>query len=677
MSGSRVSYRDPSALCTTFFVLVALLSMTSLIFSGIGLRNADLIKRHAHKFFESSTAAPPPQHVSTSYCLDESLCDAINSTTTNDSTIGLTFDGTTGFWKRRDLCRIESDSRFFGTTVQDMFLAADETLQLESDTYLRVLTVSNNATIFTNGYRLFVSNKLVLNGTIDNSGLHGITYTDHSLGTQTLPGLFYDPLTFPTSTNAPGEPYKFKGGSYTVQQVGVDDSFNPCPLPEFTEVFYTDLLYGGANHLSNDPSAAIIMRDLRGILYTGGSHGCRLYNIQGAPAHLLFPFSQRGGQAGGIVVISAHKIEFGPDARIDASGGASQIGANEFVHNATEVLGMECIVPLSNMYQFPGGSGGGGVISIITATAIDQATIDRVCRVGRAPNLWVPPLRLYCNSSGFVSEIEELDYRSFNDGDGDGSVFVHDVCNTWPGDRDLDGDNVYECSNDSANNGTRCDCVDTDPLIGDTWTDQNHCGACNQVCTQDCVYGRCVPQVASFFVDAVVANINTSATILNDGPDISVNVRLVITVLASNTSVAVLVTFDSANALPNVINQTAWLSNTLTHNCTTSVPFITSVRNASSSTFVLSLAQHNESYACLASTNIRIHNTTSVQLPWLFTSSTPILVPIHIHPLNTIGAGGGVYVNGNYQNVDIVATGTMHIYGWFAYVSNYLASLIV
>jgi hypothetical protein len=657
-------------MCTTFFVLVALVSLTSLIFSGIGLRNASLIERRAHKTDETQHQ----QQLAASYaCLDASLCDDITTTAANNaSTIGLVYNSTSGTWTRKDLCRSRSDFRFFGASIQVMFLQSGDSYTLQSDTYLSTLTISENATLFTNGYRLFVRNKLVLNGTIDNSGRYATNYTDHSLGSYSLPELSYSLLTFPTSTNAPGEAYEFLGGSYSVSVGSSNIPFTPCPLPDFTQVLYTDPLLGGAYHLSSDPTAAIKMRDLSGTLYTGGSHGCPAYTIHRA-SNTLMSYADPGGAAGGIIVIAAHTIEFGPHALIDASGSAPNITGNYYLTNTTDLIGLACTAPDDYMYQFPGGSGGGGIISLVTATQIDQATIDRVCNVGRARNQWIPSFRVYCNSTGNVTQVEPLNYRSFNNDNGDGRVFVHDVCNTWPGRRDLDADDVYECTNETAAAGVRCDCKDTTPLSGDTWNDRSNCGLCDSICAQDCVRGRCVPHVASITVNPIVSSVNTSATILNNGPDVLFNVRLDISVSAINASVALLVTFDAASAKPSVINQTAWLSTSLMYNCTSSFSLVTSTRNATGTSFLITLAQRNTSYSCAASTNIHIRNGTSVHLPWLFTASAPVVVPIQISPLSTAGTAG-VKINGNYDGGDMAATNTLSTYDWFTYVINTLAA---
>lgn len=511
---------------------------------------------------------------------------------TNQTHANIIFDGKQ--WSVRQMCRIRSDPRFFGRGTERRYVPPNTITILSFDLYCDTLVIANNATLITNGFRIIVRSELILNGTISNAGNLDLEYINHTLGTRVPASLIHSSTARLAASNTPNDNVFFDGDRYMVANDDDQVEFsNICYANGLTRPFATvSVNGGGAQHLRNDAQAALFLRDLKNTTYSAGMPGCPgMYVVRVNSTH-VDEETFLGGSAAGSIVIAAHSIRLGPNARIDASGGrAKQPTTNALFTNITQFTGLRCRMLTPNtprrLRQAPGGSGSPGLVAIITSTAINRTRWDTVVSLARPPIASVPAVQWFCNASGYIEqEYESLLYTSDTTSRTDGGLLViHDVCNVVEElpddgfDNDLDGvidgvdvdnDNLLACSRSIQSN---CDCNDTNPLGGNILNDVNHCGACNRKCPDEtfiCRRGQCLPQCGSFQVSSrwlsSSSPVTTAKLLVNNG---NVQILLFEFVRTHNslTSTTNQTLFLTLLPTPSIINLNTASAMIASHNC--------------------------------------------------------------------------------------------------------------
>lgn len=574
-------------------------------------------------------------------------------------------------WQARDTCRDQSSLHYFGTGTDHLFVATNTIFTLEQETYCATLVVARGAIVRTNGFRLFVRDRLILNGTVDNSGEPGLyaTYSNRPLGASTssflsLSQRFDSP--FPRLSD------EFTAVSYVINSSLSADAITPPCDQASTSSGSTSFFLSEQARVLFSPDVVIAMQNQRGVVFTAGARGCPAWIIGNQ-----IPLRSRavpGGNGGGIIVIVAREIELGPDARIQTYGGSpdlSNVPSNDiYRNNGSNLLGRTCLSigrPYT-MYQFPGTPGGSGVIAIVTAGQMNRTRLGQVCYTTNAQfNVSsVPPMALECNATGFVTSVStNVPFRLTYPNSNQGVVVLHDVCNNRAeivsdnvdndldgmiDRRDDDGDGLFRCfTNETRSNVTSltgalaCDCDDHNSLSGNILQDTNHCGQCGNRCPTTaplCRRGLCLPYCTS------IGPINTTWTNVNAGVG-----STMLTSSSVNTSIVNLQTVGiqatlqfqlRATAplpvlLPGVITPTVLLrlaprlgttvlssnnvtirfASTLSHNCVNnSQTLVNNTSDANSRTFAIVMSSNNMTTSCTASIAVSItSDSTSLSVP--------------------------------------------------------------
>lgn len=678
--GKRNQKDDPSWVCTVIVVIFALLSTVSFVLSGVAMiystRSLDRFEQQTNST-TSLTVAVNGLVAGINTCIDVILQNTLATAKVYDQL--LLAPNTTKQWFAGDLCRQQSDPRFFGSGRNSLFIASNTSVRLSSELYVSSLTIANNATLFTNGWRVFVRDLFILNGTVDDSGAFPQqTYNTPSLGVRIGPTVV--PNTNNTPSNSPQfTPTSFFGGAYELFTAAGTPRGASCPVSS-VQVLRTPFQRGGAYHLQADPMAAISMRDLSGRLYTPGAQGCGAYYIQNVNG-VIVPLAASGGAPGGVIVIAAHRLQLGPNARIDARGGSGTIPVGVFTRQPLSLLGLFCASAETMMFQAPAGYGGGGIVSIVTATALSQSEIDRVVRVEHGRTQAMPVFEAFCNSSSRVQSIDALTYRLAPEMDSDGAVFVHDVCDggAWSrGQLDYDDDGFTQ---DDDN-----DCDDFNENVGNTERDVNNCGQCGNQCLSNerCLNGQCQNKPVSlqtshrwidnFFTSPISESGSEQqafvvAESLYNGNGIRLLLELQVRSenLIGNASALYTITFDDINASPRVINSSAWIDPVLKYVCITNdLPIVVNqtTRSPSSSTFQVPLLFVN-STICYLEVVVWLRANVTIEPPDTLIQWFYAVVPYQIVENLTFFS--------TLRNNNPAARIQINITSWY----NYLVSLFV
>lgn len=554
-----------------------------------------------------------------------SLCDDINATSTFDQAI---FEN--GTWRARDKCRRVSDVQYFGAGTTHEFLASNTERHLFNDLFCDTLIIATNATLITRGFRIIVRHRLVLNGTIDNSGALNNDYVDSTLGNRSLPS--YPPPLPPANTLNTGNSFVFNAVRYTAALNGTSANFvSPfCNIVQNT-VIAGDIRTTSVTVLVSSIDNALRAVDLNGDLITAGAFGCPILHIDqniadGTVTQRVSP----GGIGGGVIVISAHSIEFGPNARVLSGGGEATItdDVSQRIVQSNEaylVLNQPCEADDVGHYwiiQSPGTGGGAGFVVFISAQEFNISEILRVTRTGvvrmtsqlSGP---IPPMAFRCNTSGYIDRASPLYIKATYPQTLGGIIILHDVCNNRPEvlydnidndldsivDRvDLDLDGLQSCKPgeshiNESNSALACDCNDQNSLTGDILNDARHCGTCNTVCgtTQVCRRGMCLPFCSVVNVFASWFTSSSAVVSWNNFTTTGLNATLRLTITSDNfnvTSISVPTISLRFNRLARPASQqnaTAIIANTISHNCGNISTFASTSRATNSDPFQLAM----------------------------------------------------------------------------------------
>jgi hypothetical protein len=199
------------------------------------------------------------------------------------------------------------------------------------DLHVKNLTINNGVVLNTSGYRIYVSEKLTINGTIESLSDGVSNFTTLGLGM-----LYNNDNNNGISTNFGGGIGGNGAGSTLVSGLGGNIIY-PSNKEGGEKLFYQypNFLTMGYYDINNNF-----------IYYNGGASGGGGYNVGNLSGGA-------GGKGGGIVYICAKTIEFGPNGKIKAIGGNGWSGQTD--SNGNIITG-------------GGGGGGGGLIVIITNT---------------------------------------------------------------------------------------------------------------------------------------------------------------------------------------------------------------------------------------------------------------------------------------------------------------------
>jgi hypothetical protein len=555
-----------------------------------------------------------------------SLCGEVNATTYDQAV----FED--GNWRARNKCRRVSNVQYFGSGAEHVFVPGNTTRSLTSDLYCDTLVVATSGRIITNGFRIIVRHRLVLNGTIDNSGSLYNSYEDSTLGTRYPPS--YPPPPVPTNTLNTGSTIFF-GVYYRATVTGFSTNWvaSVCNVG-VTGVTFGDPSTTSPSFLVGSIDSALKARDANGNLITAGGSGCPItYVDRNVSSNYVTQRYSPGGVGGGIVVISAHTMEFGPDAQVLAGGSAPLMTYNvtsSLVHNASALLGTQCSADSAAYWltQTPGSSGGAGFVVFVTAQPINRTEVLRVTRTSIAPMITsIPPLGFRCNTSGYIDAVAPLNIGASYPPRMSGTIFVHDVCNDRPEvlydnvdndlneitDRtDVDADGLWSCKPgethiNEADSSLTCDCDDQNPLKGDILNDVMYCGTCGTACPPDmlCRRGKCLPFCSAVNVVSQWANVTTGSfnpflqsTIISwstlNTTGVHAILRISITSDNNNvTSAGVPTILLNLRPLDNpstvAQNASANISNTIRHNCGNSSVFVNVTRTNASAPFEINL----------------------------------------------------------------------------------------
>lgn len=238
------------------------------------------------------------------------------------------------------------DSAVFGNG-SDGVVAISTNTTLSRDMYYAQLDVSGGAILSTNGFRIFVKDRLTMTGngtSIQNNGGNangataGTAAPSGSVGggfagaagtTASLPGVQGNPTTTtPESIGGSGG----SGGAAGAVAGGASGSNTPPSAA------------AGGVECSQQVTQAVIARDNAGVLLIGGSSG-------GSGGSGLLSTSGGGGGSGGVVMICSRSIKC--DSKQTCSISAN--GGNGGSGSGTGAAG-------------GGGGGGGGAVLIVTRT---------------------------------------------------------------------------------------------------------------------------------------------------------------------------------------------------------------------------------------------------------------------------------------------------------------------
>jgi hypothetical protein len=528
------------------------------------------------------------------------------------------------------------------------------------------MVVADDATVITNGFRIFVKTLLILNGTISNAGALDITYTDRPLGVRAT-GQTYNPYAPSMIASNTPDRTPFLDGLYYVSS-GPQPAY--CNITTALDaVQLTPSSRGGVYHLQSDVLGAIAMRDLYDLPYSAGISGCPGSFLVDNGTHVhaeLWP----GGSAAGIVVVAAHTIELGPNAVISISSAQAPVYNNDPDNLVIDPSAWATNSPRQcndggsgdrSFLQHAGGRGPAGIAVIATATTLSDAQLSALVRRvhSQVPADFVFAWNVTCNSTDHVVAVSTLEI-SYVSSPSPGLVFYHDVCNVAPealaddidNDRDgvidafdMDGDGLYTCAdsfNASDIAARPCDCNDNDETTGDVWRDINHCGACNLTCnttTEICARGLCVDKcgqldtmftmlapVETVYDDPVVVN-TTAAYFVGTEPTVLQFTYTFTATSSTQNETNVRLTFTDLRVIGNSAaesNISIWdvddvLGMTLMHDCANNVSASTVTKGVhpllGAPSFTLTTVQTNT--ICVAVVNITLHPGVTVpRVPW-------------------------------------------------------------